>query len=186
MTTKQTDPHPVATESGESFLQRFHRRKLAARRGEVLPDEPSPAMPPVAGPPIPPDPEPVLTDADMPPVESLTGESDFSGFLSPGVSEDLRRAALRRLWQVADIDFVDDLDVYAGDYTRFEPLGGLITREMQHRLELAARREAERLADDGQAAALAEDDEVAQVADNPPLEQRMPAAEPDQEESDAG
>lgn len=123
---------------GEGFLQRFHRRKLAARRGEVLPQEPPGPMPVEVEETAPP-----LTDTDMPPVESLTAESDFSGFLSPDVSEELRRTALRRLWQVADVPFVDDLDVYAGDYTAFESLGGLVTREMRHRLALEARRQAE-------------------------------------------
>jgi hypothetical protein len=134
---------PVDTE--ESFLQRFHRRKLAARRGEVLPDAPeAPVTEPAGGNETGP-PEPVLTDDDMPPLDSLSGDSDFSGFLSPGVSEDLRRAALRRLWRVADTPFTDDLDIYAGDYTQFESLGGLVTREMRRRLDLEMRRQGESL-----------------------------------------
>lgn len=133
----------------EGFLQRFHRRKLAARRGERLPDEPQleATVPVRADEPEPAEPEVLLTDDDMPPIESLSKDSDFSGFLSPGVSEDLRRAALRRLWLVADTPFTDDLDVYAGDYTQFESLGGLITREMKHRLDVEVRRRAEAAAE---------------------------------------
>ncbi|MCH7880797.1 MAG: DUF3306 domain-containing protein, partial [Proteobacteria bacterium] len=41
---------------------------------------------------------PVLTDADMPPVDTLTEESDFSGFMSSGVSDELRNRALRKLF----------------------------------------------------------------------------------------
>lgn len=144
---KPIDTTPHKAPEDEPFLQRFHRRKVAARRGEPLSDEPPSGELATPAPAAPPGPEPLLTDEDMPPIESLTAESDFSGFLSPGVSEDLRRAALRRLWQVADLDFVDELDIYAGDYTRFEPLGDLVTREMSRRLERAVRREAERLVD---------------------------------------
>ena len=43
------------------------------------------------------------TDADMPPLESLSADSDFTGFLSPKVSESLRRAALRKLFHGDDI-----------------------------------------------------------------------------------
>ncbi len=138
-------PKP-APDITEPFLQRFHRRKLAARRGEALPPEPASA-PVAAEDAAPAVAKPLLTDADMPPVESLTAESDFSGFLSAGVSEALRRAALRRLWQVADVAWVDELDVYAGDYTEFEHLGGLITAEMRHRLAREAARRAEALLD---------------------------------------
>ncbi len=35
---------------------------------------------------------------DLPPVESLTKDSDFSAFLGTEVPDDLRRAALSRLW----------------------------------------------------------------------------------------
>ncbi len=129
----------------EGFLQRLHRRKLAARRGEALSEEP---VLPQAGTaeaegPDPVEAAPPLTDADMPPVDSLDADSDFSGFLSPGVSEALQRAALRRLWQVADMEFIDDLDIYASDYRSFEPLGEIVTQEMRHRMELEARRRAE-------------------------------------------
>ena len=127
------------TPGEEGFLQRLHRRKQAARNGEPLPEEPpqTPAAAPGA------EETPPLTDKDMPPIDSLDAESDYSGFLSPGVSEALQQAALRRLWRVTDLDFIDDLDIYASDYTRHEPLGDLVTQEMRHRLELEARRQAE-------------------------------------------
>ena len=40
-----------------------------------------------------------LTDADMPPIETLTEDSDYTGFMSPEVSEELRKLALRKLFQ---------------------------------------------------------------------------------------
>ncbi len=140
--------HPVDTaETQEGFLQRFHRRKVAARRGELTSAEPDRAEIDEKRRAADSNEKPVLTDDDMPPVESLTADSDFSGFLSDGVSETLRREALRRLWRVADFEFVDDLDIYASDYTNFEPLGGIVTAEMQHRMELEAKRQMEKLAE---------------------------------------
>ena len=55
-----------------------------------------------------------LPPADLPSVESLTGESDFTAFLADGVPEELKRAALRKLWlshpAFAIIDGLDDYD----------------------------------------------------------------------------
>lgn len=141
--------------SGESFLQRFSRRKSEARVHDAAvpatidpdaPDaidqnrmagEPGAALDPPQRP----------TDADMPPVESLTADSDFSGFLSEKVSESLRRAALRKLFHSANFNIIDELDDYAEDFTAFEALGDIVTADMRHRLEVEARREAEALAE---------------------------------------
>jgi len=75
------------------------------------------------------------TDADMPPIESLHQDSDYAAFLSPKVSEKLRRMALRKLFQLPQFNFRDGLDDYAEDYTKFEPLGEIITADMRHRME---------------------------------------------------
>jgi hypothetical protein len=86
---------------------------------------------------------PVLTDEDMPPIDSLTPDSDYTGFLSSGVSEDLRRLALRKLFHGPEFNVVDGLDDYDGDYTSFAKLGDVITSEMRHRMEIEARRKLE-------------------------------------------
>ncbi len=39
-------------------------------------------------------------DATLPPIESIGAGSDISAFLAPGVSEELKLAALRRAWSV--------------------------------------------------------------------------------------
>ena len=125
----------------EGFLHRFSRRKQAARLG--LAEEEPAAAPVIAA--VEAVPETPPGDGQMPPIGSLTPRSDFSGFLSPAVSESLHRQALRRLWEVGGLDRDDGLDVYAGDYTHFRSLGALVTTEMRHRLELEARRQAEAL-----------------------------------------
>lgn len=79
---------------------------------------------------------PVLTDADMPAIESLDQDSDFSGFMSSGVSDKLRNLALRKLFSGASFNIRDGLDEYDEDYTYFEPLGDIVTCDMKHQMEL--------------------------------------------------
>lgn len=121
--------------SGEGFLSRWSRRKRAAEAG--LDDaEPRPAPPAVAATSAPsnvaapsapstvaaPPPgavpvEPPFDPATLPPVESLTIESDIRDFLRKEVPEALKRAALRKAWALdpAIRDFVGPAD-YAWDY----------------------------------------------------------------------
>jgi len=105
--------------SEEGFLSRWSRRKRAAGQGreEEAPaatpaavPAAAPAMPAAApaGPPasgaatdaVPPaaEAEPDFDPSSLPPIESLTAESDFGAFLRKGVPEPLRRAALRKAW----------------------------------------------------------------------------------------
>ena len=86
-----------------------------------------------------------LTDADMPDIDSLTPDSSFSEFLSPGVSEELRKLALKKLFHSEVFNIRDGLDEYDGDYTQFEQLGDVVTADMQHQIEMEARRKAEQM-----------------------------------------
>jgi hypothetical protein len=60
--------------------------------------------------------------APLPPVESLTYESDFSAFMQPKVAEDTKRAALRKLFSDPSFNVMDGLDIYVGDYTQADPM----------------------------------------------------------------
>jgi len=71
------------------------------------------------------------TDDDMQPLESLDEHSDYSAFLSPGVSEKLRKLALRKLFHLDMYNFADGLDDYAEDYTKFAPLKNILTADMK-------------------------------------------------------
>ncbi len=84
--------------------------------------------------------EEVLTDEDMPPLDSLDQDSDYSGFLYPGVSEGLRRRALRKLFTSAVFNVPDGLDDYDEDFTSFEALGDIVTSDMRHQAEVEAER----------------------------------------------
>ena len=102
--------------SEEGFLSRWSRRKRAAEAGRPV-EEAAQAPPPApAAPPAEPA-EPEFDVASLPPVESLTIESDITAFLRKGVPEALKRAALRRAWSLdpAIRDFVGPAD-YAWDF----------------------------------------------------------------------
>jgi hypothetical protein len=75
------------------------------------------------------------TDADMPAIDSLKEDSDFAAFLSPKVSEKLRRKALRKLFHLPQYNIRDELDAFNGDYTNFTPLGNIITADMRYHME---------------------------------------------------
>ena len=60
-----------------------------------------------------------LTDTDMPRIETLKDNDDYSAFMNPGVSESLRLEALRRLFHSAKFNQGDGLANYSGDYTSF-------------------------------------------------------------------
>lgn len=82
-----------------------------------------------------------LTDEDMPDIETLNEDSDFSGFMSTGVSETLRKMALRKLFHGKTYNIRDGLDEYDGDYTSFEKLDpNLITCDMKHMIEVEAKK----------------------------------------------
>jgi hypothetical protein len=83
----------------EKFLDRWSRRKRQAE------DQTAPAEPADAAKAPPPDSEAnesaaesAFDPASLPPIESITAESDIRAFLKPGVPPDLARAALRRAW----------------------------------------------------------------------------------------
>lgn len=60
--------------------------------------------------------------AALPPIESLTIESDFAPFMRPGVDEHVRRSALRKLLRDPRFNVMDGLDVYIGDYSTPDPI----------------------------------------------------------------
>jgi hypothetical protein len=67
--------------------------------------------------------EALIKDLDLPPIESLTKESDVTAFFKDGVPEDLRQKALKRLWSVdPQFDVVDVFTEYGGDYTKMDPI----------------------------------------------------------------
>jgi hypothetical protein len=58
----------------------------------------------------------------LPPIEELTPESDFSGFMHPKVDPALRRAALQKLFSDPHFNVMDGLDTYIDDYSQPNPI----------------------------------------------------------------
>ncbi len=71
---------------------------------------------------------------ELPPLESLDENSDYSAFMAADVAPDVRRHALRKLFQSAKFNVRDGLDDYDLDYSNPEPLGNIVTAEMRRRL----------------------------------------------------
>jgi len=103
------------TEDGgnENFLRRWSRRKIEESAPEK--DEPQHGSPD--------DTAPVETiddeenedvTADLPNIDSLDKDSDYTVFLRDGVPEELKRLALRKLWLsdpvLANLDGLNDYD----------------------------------------------------------------------------
>lgn len=130
------DRRSETTTEDEPFLSRWSRRKQEASATTVEPENPLSAETEEVAPP--------LTDADMPPLESLDENSDYGGFLSPEVSDALRQAALQKLFRCASFNVCDGLDDYAEDFTKFEKLGDVMTAELRYRLQQEAERAAEK------------------------------------------
>ena len=74
----------MSDEENGGFLSRWSRRKAASR--VVAPPEP------------PPEPVPELPSPDLPPIESLGSDSDYTVFLARGVPRLLQAQALRVAW----------------------------------------------------------------------------------------
>ena len=98
------DPKPP----DQPFLARWSQRKQEAR------ETPPAAVPvdEVVDTPVP----------DLPPVDELTPQSDFSAFMHPKVDPELRRAALKKLFSDPHFNVMDGLDTYVDDYSKSDPL----------------------------------------------------------------
>lgn len=121
-------------------LRRWSRRKLEAARTATPPPEPAAprvvatATPPSIPQPGVPAPASAASAAEaipsLPPIESLTIDSDFVPFLKPTVDEGMRRAALKKLFADPRFNVMDGLDVYIDDYSKFTPIPPDIVRQL--------------------------------------------------------
>ncbi|WP_286238494.1 DUF3306 domain-containing protein [Neptuniibacter halophilus] len=108
-----------------SFFNRWSQRKAESRNDpipdEALSAEDIPQAPEEEGVPAA-ETEPELTDADMPALETLDSESDFAQFFSPGVSQELRNLALRKLFLLPEFNLRDGLNDYDDDFSKMPEL----------------------------------------------------------------
>jgi hypothetical protein len=123
MTAKRGGAEPFS-------LSRWSRRKLEAAAETTAPAPASavaPAPATVSGVSAPP------AAAELPPVESLTFDSDFTAFLRPGVDDKVKRAALKQLFRDPRFNIMDGLDTYIDDYTKADPIPPDIVADLLQR-----------------------------------------------------
>jgi hypothetical protein len=115
----------------ESFLSRWSRRKRAEpgqvqAEDERLAREQAPPMPAqVTAESAPPVPLP-----DLPPIESLTPQADFTPFMQPEVPVQMKNAALKKLFTDPHFNMMDGLDTYIDDYTKPDPIPEAMLRSL--------------------------------------------------------
>ncbi|MEO8752209.1 MAG: DUF3306 domain-containing protein [Casimicrobiaceae bacterium] len=105
-------------------LSRWSRRKLEAARAEAPVPEIAPVS--VAATAV----APAMVSAELqpppevalPPVDTLTFDSDFAAFLKPEVDPATQRAALKKLFSDPSFNVMDGLDTYIADYTKPDPM----------------------------------------------------------------
>ena len=93
-------------------LRRWSDKKIGARQTQATHGNEAPASP--SKDPIPQEGASPIKPEDLPPIESLTADSDFTAFLRSNVPSVLKKAALRKLWKsdpvLANVDGLNDYD----------------------------------------------------------------------------
>jgi hypothetical protein len=92
----------VSDETREPFLRRWSRLKKEEKK----------QLPAAEEKPLP----------QLPPVDKMTPESDFTGFMHPKVEDALRRAALKKLFADAHFNTPDPFEPFSGDWTDAAPI----------------------------------------------------------------
>ena len=128
------------TDAG-SFLQRWSRRKQAAQAGVVPTDAAAEGATQLAA--I--DPQRAAqasadrsadrsadTDTkhtELPSLDSLQGlQSDYLDFMQPKVTQQLKRAALKKLFADPHFNVIDRFEAYSEDYTQADPIPAAMLR----------------------------------------------------------
>ena len=92
----------MAEEKKEAFLHRWSRRKHEQKDLPVKEEEaPAPSLPPL---------------------DKLTPESDYTGFMHPKVEDALRRVALKKLFNDPHFNTPDPFEPFSGDWNVGEPI----------------------------------------------------------------
>ena len=125
-----------------SFLSRWSQRKVETKNEPARPSNADQTKPSIGAPPgakmpeIPP-PEPTLpaepqANQELPVIDGLTHESDFSPFMAREVDPGLRNQAMKKLFTDPHYQFgqMDKLDIYIDDYSKPDPIPLEMLRRM--------------------------------------------------------
>lgn len=124
----------------------------------------------------------VLTDEDMPDVETLNESSDFSQFFSAGVSDELRDIALQKLFRLPEFNLRDGLNDYDEDFSKMPELAEAVASKLRNWVEEQKDAFEEQLKDENsedQPPAHSEEQPEAFSAENEPDEDELGEADLD-------
>jgi hypothetical protein len=120
-------------EGREGFLGRWSRRKRAepevreeedVKAAEASAEERARLTPqPVAA-------APLEVPPDLPAVDTLTPDSDYTRFMKPDVPMASRNAAMKKLFTDPHFNVMDGLDIYIDDYTKEDPIPLAMLRDL--------------------------------------------------------
>src|SRR5712692_3668751 len=123
----------------DNFVSRWSRRKSEARKTEQKPAEPKPSSAPAPAAPAVANTGAAATPTDasppreLPPLESLKGlASEYTEFLKPGVGENLRRSALKKLFSDPHFENFERFEAYCEDFTQGEPIPLAMLKTLEH------------------------------------------------------
>lgn len=130
--TSKGKPTPVSTraaadDSNEAFLARWTRLKKEAREQPAEKPQPKPEAV-----------DPKAPAPELPPLDELTFDSDYRAYFHPKVDEDMRRAALKKLFSDPRFNVMDGLDVYIDDYSQPNPLPATMLAGLRHAQNILA------------------------------------------------
>jgi hypothetical protein len=126
----------------DGFLGRWSKRKLETREGKAVEPEPmlevQPAAPSAEPSPasgsgskeVPSPPEQAPPPLTLEDVKALSAESDFSRFVAPEVTPEVKNAAMKKLFTDPRYNVMDGMDVYVDDYTKADPIPESMMREL--------------------------------------------------------
>ena len=135
----------------EAFLSRWSRLKQEQEKAAEQPEAPAQEQEP----------------PELPPVESLTSESDFRDFMHPKVGDALRRVALKKLFSDPHFNVEDPFEAYSGDWTGGEPIPPEMLATLKHARSVLFREEDEEKARLAEQEKLAENEETKPESDEP-------------------
>jgi hypothetical protein len=175
----------VSDDAKDPFLARWSRRKVAARRGEALPEPAPPATPPAAEAAPTAAAAPGEPSLELPSLETLKGlESDYKAFMQPGIDPSTRTAALKKLFGDPHFNTMDRLDVYIDDYSIPDPIPAAMLKTLSAARTLGLFDDEEKKQPEGEAAPVVAAAPAATLAPPDPAAapgEPSPAASPDPE-----
>ena len=170
-----------------NFLSRWSRRKLGkeAPTAEPLPQwKPESPREPASDAPEQPGPEALEPSfappaEPLPPVESLTPESDFKPFMAPDVAPGLKQAAMKQLFKDPHFNVMDGLDTYIDDYSIADPIPDQMMKNLYQARQLLWTDEEKAAADAANAAEEANAADAAEEANAAEISAALKAPEGD-------